>query len=105
MNAQNSQPFLTLFFIVLRALVVIAITTSIIAMLMLAVRYALPFIIACALAFLINPLVLFIEKKRGCPGEQPHLLFSSLFFHFNRQSFIYCLCSGSRRCLTLPDSA
>ncbi|BBN99420.1 sporulation integral membrane protein YtvI [Sporolactobacillus terrae] len=89
MNAQNSQPFLTIIFIVLRALVVIAITTSIIVMLMLAVRYALPFIIACALAFLINPLVLFIEKKTGLPRGAASFVVLFSFFSISIGSLLF----------------
>jgi sporulation integral membrane protein YtvI len=80
MNSQETQPFIAGLFIILRALVVMAITAVIVAVLMFAVRYALPFLIACALAFMINPIVVFIEKKIGLPrGAASFVVLFSFF--------------------------
>ncbi|MCQ2008657.1 MAG: sporulation integral membrane protein YtvI [Sporolactobacillus sp.] len=80
MNSRESQPFIAGLFIILRTLVVAAATAVTVAVLMLAFRYALPFLIACALAFLINPIVVFIEKKTGLPRGAASFVVLFLFF-------------------------
>lgn len=80
MNAQESQPFITGLLIILRALVVLIITGLIVCTILLAVRYALPFLIACALAFFINPIVAFIEKKIGLPRGAASFVVLFTFF-------------------------
>lgn len=80
MNSRESQPFIAGLFIILRTLVVAAAAAVTVAVLMLAFRYALPFLIACALAFLINPIVVFIEKKTGLPRGAASFVVLFLFF-------------------------
>lgn len=80
MNSQESQPFITGLLIILRALVVLIITGLIVCTILLAVRYALPFLIACALAFFINPIVAFIEKKIGLPRGAASFVVLFTFF-------------------------
>ncbi|MCL1630610.1 sporulation integral membrane protein YtvI [Sporolactobacillus sp. CPB3-1] len=81
MNSQETRPFIAGLMILLRALVVMAAMALIVATLLLAVRYALPFLIACVLAFFINPIVVFIEKKIGLPRGAAS--FVVLFFFFS----------------------
>ncbi|MCO7124832.1 sporulation integral membrane protein YtvI [Sporolactobacillus shoreicorticis] len=80
MNSRESQPFIAGLFIILRALVVAASAAAAVAALMLAFRYALPFLIACALAFLINPIVVFIERKTRLPRGAASFVVLFLFF-------------------------
>ncbi|MCO7175945.1 sporulation integral membrane protein YtvI [Sporolactobacillus kofuensis] len=80
MNSRELQPIIVVLLIIMRILIVLAITACILLIVFLSVRYALPFLIACVLAFLINPIVIFIEKKIGLPrGAASFVVLFSFF--------------------------
>lgn len=80
MDSQKTRPLTAYLLIFVRIVLVLSILGCILLSLYLAVRYALPFLIACALSFFLNPIVSFLEKKTGLPrGLSSFIVLFSLF--------------------------
>ncbi|RYL93800.1 sporulation integral membrane protein YtvI [Sporolactobacillus sp. THM7-4] len=65
MDSQELRPIIHYLLILFRLIIVLLILGVILASIYLAVRYALPFLIACALSFFLNPIVSFLVRRTG----------------------------------------
>ncbi|MDD9150829.1 MULTISPECIES: sporulation integral membrane protein YtvI [unclassified Sporolactobacillus] len=80
MDSQKTGPLTSYLLMIARAVLVLSILGCILLFLFLAVRYALPFLIACVLSFFLNPIVSFLERKTGLPrGLSSFIVLFSLF--------------------------
>lgn len=80
MDSQGTRPWTAYLLILIRIILVLFMLGIILTTIYLAVRYALPFLIACALSFFLNPIVSFLEKRAGLPrGLSSFIVLFSLF--------------------------
>ncbi|MFX3618062.1 MAG: sporulation integral membrane protein YtvI [Sporolactobacillus sp.] len=80
MNSEKLQALKNRIGIFCRALLVLFITAGLILLINLTVRFALPFLIACTLAFFLSPIVSFLSGKSGLPrGLSSFIVMFTLF--------------------------
>ncbi|RYM06918.1 sporulation integral membrane protein YtvI [Sporolactobacillus sp. THM7-7] len=89
MNEQNMRPYMRYVMVFLRVFLVLIAIGGILVSLYLIVRFALPFLIACALSLFLNPVVSFLEKKTGIPRGVAAFLVLFLLFSFVISLFLF----------------